>query len=224
MLVLLRASADGASPISRLRPRPVPLMVAATEEPVLRPQLKGAAALTGTATGVAVSGFKVAALGLAAALYAGPLALPELPGSELGPYVLVRPAPLSPLPPSCTTAPAHAKPPARRDAQIEHSAASRLHARVVQVPALGGLASCALCAAVSPPEDESRADTVSGVRRAGSAADVSSSGGLTPNPRSGSLYGSGIGPDLAGHAADLAPTLTPALTPTRTLTEPQPQP
>ena len=51
----------------------------------------GAAALTGTATGVAVSGFKVAALGLAAALYAGPLALPELPGSELGPYVLVRP-------------------------------------------------------------------------------------------------------------------------------------
>ena len=91
MLVLLRASADSASPISRLRPRPVPLMVAAAEEPVLRPQLMGAAALTGTATGVAVSGFKVAALGLAAALYAGPLALPELPGSELGPYVLVRP-------------------------------------------------------------------------------------------------------------------------------------
>ena len=107
MLVLLRASADRASPISRLRPRPVPLMVAAAEEPVLRPQLMGAAALTGTATGVAVSGFKVAALGLAAALYAGPLALPELPGSELGPYVLVRPhrrhqcrhtAPPAPLP------------------------------------------------------------------------------------------------------------------------------
>ena len=58
----------------------------------------GAAALTGTATGVAGSGFKVAALGLAAALYAGPLALPELPGSELGPYVLVRPAPPPPLP------------------------------------------------------------------------------------------------------------------------------
>ena len=57
MLVLLRASAESASPISRLHPRPVPLMVAAAEEPVLRPQLMGAAALTGTATGVAVSGF-----------------------------------------------------------------------------------------------------------------------------------------------------------------------
>ena len=90
MLVLLRASADGASPNSRLSPRPVPVMAAATEEPVLRPQLMGAAALTGTATGVAVSGFKVATLGAAAALYSGPLALPELPGSELGPYVLVR--------------------------------------------------------------------------------------------------------------------------------------
>ena len=88
MLVLLRASADRASPTTRLRPRPVPVM--ATEEPVLRPQLMGAAALTGTATGVAVSGFKVATLGAAAALYSGPLALPELPGSELGPYVLVR--------------------------------------------------------------------------------------------------------------------------------------
>ena len=88
MLVLLRASADRASPTSRLRPRPVPVM--ATEEPVLRPQLMGAAALTGTATGVAVSGFKVATLEAAAALYSGPLALPELPGSELGPYVLVR--------------------------------------------------------------------------------------------------------------------------------------
>ena len=87
MLVLLRASADRASPTTRLRPRPVPVM--ATEEPVLRPQLMGAAALTGTATGVAVSGFKVATLGAAAALYSGPLALPELPGSELGPYVLV---------------------------------------------------------------------------------------------------------------------------------------
>ena len=88
MLVLLRASADRASPTTRLRPRPVPVM--ATEEPVLRPQLMGAAALTGTATGVAVSGFKVATIGAAAALYSGPLALPELPGSELGPYVLVR--------------------------------------------------------------------------------------------------------------------------------------
>ena len=88
MLVLLRASADRASPTTRLRPRPVPVM--ATEEPVLRPQLMGAAALTGTATGVAVSGFKVATLGAVAALYSGPLALPELPGSELGPYVLVR--------------------------------------------------------------------------------------------------------------------------------------
>ena len=39
MLVLLRASADRASPTSRLRPRPVPVM--ATEEPVLRPQLMG---------------------------------------------------------------------------------------------------------------------------------------------------------------------------------------
>lgn len=106
MLVLLRASADGASPISRLRPRPVPVMVAATEEPVLRPQLMGAAALTGTATGVAVSGFKVAALGMATALYAGPLALPELPGSELGPYVLVRPA----VPPSPPRAPASTGP------------------------------------------------------------------------------------------------------------------
>ena len=91
MLVSLRASADGASPTGRLRPRPVPVMVAATEEPVLRPQLMGAAALTGTATGVAVSGFKVATLGAAAALYSGPFALPELSGSELGPYVLVRP-------------------------------------------------------------------------------------------------------------------------------------
>ena len=59
MLVLLCASADGAlsagffqsAPTSRLRPRPVPVMAAATEEPVLRPQLMGAAALTGTATG-----------------------------------------------------------------------------------------------------------------------------------------------------------------------------
>ena len=221
MLVLLRASADGASPISRLRPRPVPLMVAAAEEPVLRPQLKGAAALTGTATGVAVSGFKVAALGLAAALYAGPLALPELPGSELGPYVLVRPAPPPPLPgvlpppphpaceprrrcrstrcsaphgcppPACSP-PAHSPPvsagaPVRlRRHNCRHAAPpaplplrtpSRLHVRVVQVPALGGLASYALCAAVSPPEDEPRAG-------AGSAADVSY-GSPRPEPRSG---------------------------------------
>ena len=73
---------------------------------MLRPQLMGAAALTGTATGVAVSGFKVAALGMATALYAGPLALPELPGSELGPYVLVRPA----VPPSPPRAPASTGP------------------------------------------------------------------------------------------------------------------
>ena len=80
----------------------------ATEEPVLRPQLMGAAALTGTATGVAVSGFKVATLGAAAALYAGPLALPELPGSELGPYVLVRSAAITASTAPCLRAAASA--------------------------------------------------------------------------------------------------------------------
>ena len=158
MLVLLRASADSVPITNRPHARPHSLvMAAATEEPVLRPQLMGAAALTGTATGAAVAGFKTAAVGVAAALYAGPLALPELPGSELGPFVLV--------------------------------------------PALGGLASCALCAAVSPsPQGELRAVSPSqGELR--TVADVS--------------YGSGIGPDLAGHAAALERAQAP--TPVRSL-------
>jgi hypothetical protein len=212
MLVLLCASADGAlsagffqsAPTSRLRPRPVPVMAAATEEPVLRPQLMGAAALTGTATGVAVSGFKVAALGLAAALYAGPLALPELPGSDLGAYVLVRP--------QCRhhrleRSRLHRTLLASRGvgavAQVaQRRIARHLHAHHLQVPALGGLASCALCAAVSPREDEPRAGAVS-------------YGSPRPELMSGTLYGSGIGPDLAGHAADVERALPP--TPVRSL-------
>ena len=62
----------------------------ATEEPVLHRAAHGC----GTQHSPALrrvwrSPASVATLGAAAALYSGPLALPELPGSELGPYVLV---------------------------------------------------------------------------------------------------------------------------------------
>ena len=77
------------------------------------------------------------------------------------------------------------------------------------MPALGGLASCALCAAVSPPEDEARAGA-----GAGTEADESY-GSPRSEPRSGTLYGSGIGPDLAGHAADVERAQPP--TPVRSL-------
>ena len=55
---------------------------------VLRPQLMLAALLTGTATGVAVAGFKTCVTSLAVALHSGPLALPVTSGT-LGVFVLV---------------------------------------------------------------------------------------------------------------------------------------
>ena len=92
----------------------------------------------------------------------------------------------------------------------KHTAVAQrhVHARHIQVPALGGLASCALCAAVSPGEVDVT------LREQGTSE--ASVGPLSPEPRpSGSLYGSGIGPDLARAAADAERAQPP--TPLRSL-------
>lgn len=84
-----------------------------------------------------------------------------------------------------------------------------MHARQIQVPALGGLTSCALCAAVSPREEDVPPHEEGGKAEA-------SVGPQRPEPRSsGSLYGSGIGPDLARAAADAERAQPP--TPLRSL-------
>ena len=83
-----------------------------------------------------------------------------------------------------------------------------VHARHTQVPALGGLASCALCAAVSPREVD--------VPPREEGTSEASVGPQSPEPRpSGSLYGSGIGPVLARAAADAERAQPP--TPLRSL-------
>lgn len=96
LILLLSHSALCFDAPARVHARPSPLRrtdVQANDkspnsDPVLRPELMLAALLTGTATGVAVAGFKTGAVSLAAALYSGPLALPATPGT-LGAFVVV---------------------------------------------------------------------------------------------------------------------------------------
>jgi len=101
LILLLSHSALGFDAVpagaASVHARPAPLrrttavtanLDSPNSDPVLRPQLMLAALLTGTATGVAVAGFKTCVTSLAVALHSGPLALPVTSGT-LGVFVLV---------------------------------------------------------------------------------------------------------------------------------------